>query len=188
MATIVSLTHPLPPKPQSKARAPKLADRLSEQHPSQIGPIHGPLARAQDRALYDERLAKKFPDPTPVEASASKVIESSSKAPPPQVQSGPSKMDVDPPSVINTPNLEESANADDVVSLGSSEDWGLNNQVSGYDLYVHSPTIFYHSLTISAQSLATCANVMAATRDFIALSSIVCMARCDNKFVVIAKS
>ena len=71
MATIVPPTHPLPPKPQSKARAPKLADRLSEQRPSQIGPIRGPLARAQDRALklYDERLAKKFPDPTPVEAS-----------------------------------------------------------------------------------------------------------------------
>ena len=80
------------------------------------------MARAQDRALYDERLAKKFPDPTPVEVSASKVIEPSSKAPPPQVQSGSSKMDVDPPSVINTPNLEESANADDVVSLGSPED------------------------------------------------------------------
>ena len=61
------------------------------------------------------------------DTSASKVIEPSSKAPPPQVQSGPSKMDVDPPSVINTPNLEESANADDVVSLGSPEDWSLNN-------------------------------------------------------------
>jgi len=85
MATIVPPTHPLPPKPQSKARAPKLADQLSEQRPSQIGPIHGPLARAQDRALklYDERLAKKFPNPTPVETSVSKVIEPSSKAPPP---------------------------------------------------------------------------------------------------------
>ena len=124
IATIVPPTHPLPPKPQSKARAPKLTDWLSEQCPSQIGPIHGPLACAQDRALklYDERLTKKFPDPTSVEASASKVIEPSSKAPPPQVQSGLSKMDVDPPSVINTPNLEESANADDVVSLGSPED------------------------------------------------------------------
>ena len=76
------------------------------------------MARAQERALklYDEHLAKKFSDPTPVEAFASKVIKPSSKAPLPQVQSGPSKMDVDPPSVINTPNLEESANADDVVS------------------------------------------------------------------------
>ena len=72
MATIVPLTHPLSPKPQSKARAPKLADRLSEQRSFQIGPICGPLARAQDRALklYDECLAKKFPDPTPVEAFA----------------------------------------------------------------------------------------------------------------------
>jgi len=178
MATIVPPTHPLSPKPQSKARAPKLADWLSEQHPSQIGPIHGLLARAQDRALklYDERLAKKFPDPTPVEASASKVIEPSLEASPSQVQSGPSKMDVDPPLVINTSNLEESANANDVVSLGSPEDWGLNNQVSRYNLYVYSPTIFYHSLTILAQSLATCANVMAVTRNFVALSSITCMA------------
>jgi len=85
MATIILPTHPLPPKPQSKARAPKLADRLSEQCPSQIGPICGPLAHAQDKALklYDERLAKKFPDPTPVEASTSKITELSSKAPPP---------------------------------------------------------------------------------------------------------
>jgi len=178
MATIVPLTHPLPPKPQSKTRAPKLADQLSEQCPSQIGPICGPLACAQDRALklYDEYLAKKFPDPTPVKISASKVIEPSSKAPPPQVQSSPSKIDVDPSSVINTFNLEESAKADDIVSLGSPEDWGLNNQVSGYDLYVYSPTIFYYSLTISAQSLAIYANVMAATRNFVALSSIICMA------------
>jgi len=85
-------------------------------------------------------------------------------------------MDIDLPSVLNTSILWESANADDVVSLGSPEDWGLNNQISGYDLYVHSPTIFYHSLTISAQSLATCANVMAATRNFVASSSIVCIA------------
>ena len=49
---------------------------------------------------------------------------------------------------------------------------------------VHSSTIFSHSPTISAQSLATCANVMAATRNFVALSSVVCMARCDNKFVL----
>jgi len=53
---------------------------------------------------------------------------------------------------------------------------------------VHSSTIFSHSLTISAQSFTTCANVMAATRDFVALSSIVCMARCDNKFVLPASS
>jgi len=82
------------------------------------------LACAQDRALklYDEHLAKKFSVPTPVEASTSKVIEPSSKAPPSQVQSGLSKIDVDPPSVINTSNLEESADTDDVVSLGSPED------------------------------------------------------------------
>ena len=49
---------------------------------------------------------------------------------------------------------------------------------------VHSSTVFSHSLTISAQSSTTCANVMAATRDFVALSSVVCMARCDNKFVL----
>ena len=49
---------------------------------------------------------------------------------------------------------------------------------------VHSSTVFSHSLTISAQSSITCANVMAATRDFVALSSVVCMARCDNKFVL----
>ena len=49
---------------------------------------------------------------------------------------------------------------------------------------VHSSTIFSYSPTISAQSPATCANVMAATRDFVALSNIVCMAWCDNKFVL----
>jgi len=49
---------------------------------------------------------------------------------------------------------------------------------------VHSSTIFSHSPTISAQSPATCANVMATTRNFVALSSITCMARCDNKFVL----
>ena len=85
-------------------------------------------------------------------------------------------MDVDLPLVSNTSILGESANADDVVSLGSPEDWGLNNQISGYDLYVYSSTIFYHSLTILAQSLATCTNVMAATRNFVVSSSIVCMA------------
>jgi len=124
MATIIPPTHPLPPKPQSKARAPKLTDQLSEQRFSQIGPICGPLACAQDRALklYDECLAKKFPDPTPVEASTSKITEPSSKAPPPQVQSGLFKIDVDLPSVSNTSILGESANADDVVSLGSPED------------------------------------------------------------------
>ena len=90
MATIIPPTHPLSSKPQSKARASKLADRLSEQHPSQIGPIYGPLAHAQDRALklYDEHLAKKFPDPTPVKAFASKITEPSSKAPLSQVQNG----------------------------------------------------------------------------------------------------
>ena len=92
-------------------------------------------------------------------------------------------MNVDPPSVTNTSTLGESANADDVVSLESPEDWGLNNQISGCDLYVHFSTVFSYSLTILAQSLATCANVMAATRNFVASSSIVCMAQCDNKFV-----
>jgi len=53
---------------------------------------------------------------------------------------------------------------------------------------VHSSTIFFHSQTISAQSSATCANVMAVTRDFVALSSIVCIAQCDNKFVLSASS
>jgi len=129
-------------------------------------------------------LARKFPDSTLIEASASKITEPSSKASLSQVQSGLFKIDVDPPLVTNTSILGESANANDVVSLGSPEDWGLNNQISECDLYVHSPTIFYHFLNISAQSLTTCANVMAATRDFVALSSIVCMARCDNKFVL----
>ena len=85
-------------------------------------------------------------------------------------------MDIDLPSVLNTSILWESANADDVVSLGSPEDWGLNNQISGYDLYVHSPTVFYHSLTILAQFLATYTNIMAATRISVILSSIVYMA------------
>jgi len=49
---------------------------------------------------------------------------------------------------------------------------------------VHSSTIFSHSPTISAQSPTTCANVMAATRNFVASSSVVCMAQCDNKFVL----
>jgi len=49
---------------------------------------------------------------------------------------------------------------------------------------MHSPTVFYHSLTISAQSLVTCTNVMAATRNFVALSSVVCIAQCNNKFVL----
>jgi len=72
MATIFPPTHPLSPKSQSKARVPKLVDWLSEQRLSQIGSICGPLVCAQDRALklYDECLAKKFPDPTPVEAFA----------------------------------------------------------------------------------------------------------------------
>jgi len=188
MTTIVLFTHPLLPKPQSKARASKLTDWLSEQHPSQIGPIHGPLVHAQDRALklYDECLARKFSDPTLVKAPASKITELSSKAPPPQVQSGLSKMDVNPPSVTNTSISGESANADDIVSLGSPEDWGLNNQIPRCDLYVHSSTVFSYSLTISAQSLATCANIMAATRNFVVPSNVVCMARCDNKFVLLA--
>jgi len=49
---------------------------------------------------------------------------------------------------------------------------------------VHFSTIFSHSPTISAQSPATCTNVMAATRNFVALSSVVCIARCNNKFVL----
>jgi len=49
---------------------------------------------------------------------------------------------------------------------------------------MHSSTIFSHSPTISAQSPATCANVMAVTRNFVASSSVICMARCDNKFVL----
>ena len=40
IATIIPPTHSLSPKPQSKAKASKLTDWLSEQHPSQIGPIH----------------------------------------------------------------------------------------------------------------------------------------------------
>jgi len=110
------------------------------------------LACAQDRALklYDECLARKFSDPTLVKAPASKITEPSLKASPSQVQSSLSKIDVDLPSVSNTSILGESANANDVVSLGSPEDWGLNNQISGCDLYVHSFTVFSHSLTISA--------------------------------------
>jgi len=43
------------------------------------------LVHAQDRALklYDEHLARKFPDPTSVEVFASKITEPSLKAPPP---------------------------------------------------------------------------------------------------------
>ena len=101
------------------------------------------MAYAQDRALklYNERLARKFPDPTFVEASAFKITEPSLKASPPQVQSGPSKIDINPPLVTNTSILGESANIDDIVFLGSPKDWSLNNQISGYDLYVYSPTI-----------------------------------------------
>jgi len=53
---------------------------------------------------------------------------------------------------------------------------------------VHSSTVFFYSLTISAQSPTTCANVMATTRDFVASSSVVCMAQYDNKFVLPALS
>jgi len=49
---------------------------------------------------------------------------------------------------------------------------------------VYSSTVFSHSLTILAQSSTTCANVIAATRDFVVLSSVVCIARCNNKFVL----
>jgi len=87
MAIIIPFTHSLPPKSQSKARAPKLADRLSEQCFSQIGPICSLLAHAQDRALklYDECLARKFSDLTLVEVPTSKITEPSLKAPLPQV-------------------------------------------------------------------------------------------------------
>ena len=50
----------------------------------------------------------------------------------------------------------------------------------------HNTTIFFYSLTISAQSLVTCTNVIATTKNFIASSSIVCIARYDNKFVLSA--
>jgi len=93
-------------------------------------------------------------------------------------------MDVDPPSVINMFILGESAKADDMVSLGDPEDWSMNNQSSGYDLYVHFSTLLHNSLTISAQCLTTCANVMAATRHFVVSSSISCMTRCEKKFVL----
>jgi len=101
----------------------------SYQYLSQIGPICGPLACAQDRALklYDERLAKKFSDLTPVEVFASKITEPSSKTPPSQIQNSLSKMNIDLSSVSNTSILGELANTDDVVSLGSSENWDLNN-------------------------------------------------------------
>jgi len=72
--------------------------------------------------LYDEYLARRFPGPTLVEAPASKIIELPLEAPSPQVQSGPSKMDVNLPLVINTSILGESAKADDMVSLGDLED------------------------------------------------------------------
>jgi len=134
--------------------------------------------------LYDECLARRFPGPTLVEAPASKIIELSSEAPSPQVQSGPSKMNVDPPSVINTFILGESAKADDMVFLGDPEDWSINNQSSEYDLYMYFSTFFHNSLTISAQCLTICTNVMAATRHFVTLSSISCMARCERKFVL----
>jgi len=96
--------------------------------------------------------------PTLVEALASKIIELPSEAPSPQVQSDPSKMDVDPPSVINTFILGKSAKADNIVCLGDPENWNMNNQSSGYDLYVH----------------------------FVALSSVSCMAQCKRKFVLFA--
>jgi len=53
---------------------------------------------------------------------------------------------------------------------------------------VHSSTIFFYSPTISVQFPATCANVIATTRDFVASSSIVCIAQCDNRFVLPALS
>ena len=72
--------------------------------------------------MYDKRLARRFPGPTLVEAPVSKIIELSSEAPSPQVQSGLSKMDVDPPSVINMSILGELAKADDMVSLEDPKD------------------------------------------------------------------
>jgi len=41
-------------------------------------------------------------------------------------------MNISLPSMTNTSILGESANADNVVSLESPKDWGLNNQISGY--------------------------------------------------------
>ena len=114
--------------------------------------------------MYNEHLARRFPGPTLVEAPASKIIELPLEAPFPQVQSGPSKMDVNPPSVINMSILGESAKANDMVSLGDPEDCSMNNQSSGYDLYVHFPTLLHNSLTISAQCLTTCTNVMAVSQ------------------------
>ena len=93
-------------------------------------------------------------------------------------------MDVDPPSVINMFILGESAKADDMVSLGDPEDWSMNNQSSRYDLYVHFPAFLHNSLTILAQCLTTCANVMAATRCFVATGSISFMAQCERKFIL----
>jgi len=55
---------------------------------------------------------------------------------------------------------------------------------SSWAISMYFSTVFSYSLTISAQSSITYANVMAATRDFVALSSVVCMAQCDNKFVL----
>ena len=134
--------------------------------------------------MYDEHLARRFSGPILVEAPTSKIIELPSEAPSPQVQSGPSKMDVDPPSVINMSILGELAKADDTVSLEDPEGWSMNNQSSGYDLYMHFPTFLHNSLTILAQCLTTCTNVIAATRCFVASSSVSCIAQCERKFAL----
>jgi len=55
---------------------------------------------------------------------------------------------------------------------------------SFWAISVHFSTVFSHSLTILAQPPATYTNVMAATRDFVILSSIVYIAQYNNKFVL----
>jgi len=86
--------------------------------------------------------------------------------------------------VTNTSILEELANTNDVISLESPKNWYLNNQVSKYNLYIHFSTIFYYSLTILAQFLVIYTNVIAVTRNFVILSSIVYIAQYNNKFVL----
>ena len=86
--------------------------------------------------------------------------------------------------MTNTSILEELANTNDVIFLESPKNWYLNNQVSKYDLYIHFSTIFYYSLTILAQFLVIYTNVIAVTRNFVILSSIVYIAQYNNKFVL----
>jgi len=72
-------------------------------------------------------LARKFSDSTLVKVFTSKITKPFLKTTLFQVQSSLFKIDVNPPLVTDTSILEESANADDVISLESSEDWCLNN-------------------------------------------------------------